>query len=237
MEKRGPPPQPRNFSALSGSPHGGRPASGSERVARALPQMPKAKTAAAVEAPAVPGEAPFYIPATGSASRPRRTLKHNDTFAVFDSHGDIGASGGGPDGLFDCDTRYPLAPRAVDQRHPAAAAGLRDQGRQPQLLRRPHQPRHLRRRPDRAAEGHGARRAHDLFVRRLPARAHSAHQPRRGRSTADAVADLRQRLRRHLRGARHPPQTPRPGLGDGARVQAESRCSTAGSTMPCARRH
>jgi glycogen debranching enzyme len=59
-----------------------------------------------VAAPAVPGEAPFYIPATGSASRPRRTLKHNDTFAVFDSHGDIGASGGGPDGLFDSDTRY-----------------------------------------------------------------------------------------------------------------------------------
>jgi glycogen debranching enzyme len=69
--------------------------------------MPTARAArAAVEPPAAPGEAPFYIPATGSASRPRRTLKHNDTFAVFDSHGDIGASGGGPDGLFDCDTRY-----------------------------------------------------------------------------------------------------------------------------------
>src|SRR5262245_41692242 len=51
------------------------------------------------------GEAPFYIPATGSPSRPRRTLKHDDTFAVFDSHGDIGASGGNPDGLFDRDTR------------------------------------------------------------------------------------------------------------------------------------
>jgi glycogen debranching enzyme len=25
---------------------------------------------------------------------------------VFDSHGDIGASAGGQDGLFDCDTRY-----------------------------------------------------------------------------------------------------------------------------------
>jgi glycogen debranching enzyme len=53
-----------------------------------------------------PGEAPFYIPATGAASRPRRTLKHNDTFAVFDSHGDIGAAAGGPDGMFDRDTRY-----------------------------------------------------------------------------------------------------------------------------------
>jgi glycogen debranching enzyme len=51
------------------------------------------------------GEAPFYIPATNSPSRPRRTLKHDDTFAVFDSHGDIGASGGNPDGLFDHDTR------------------------------------------------------------------------------------------------------------------------------------
>ena len=53
-----------------------------------------------------PTEAPFYIPATNSPSRPRRTLKHDDTFAVFDSFGDIGASAGGPDGLFDRDTRY-----------------------------------------------------------------------------------------------------------------------------------
>ena len=51
-------------------------------------------------------EAPFYIPATGPATRPRRTLKHDDTFVVLDSHGDIGASAGGPDGLFHCDTRF-----------------------------------------------------------------------------------------------------------------------------------
>jgi glycogen debranching enzyme len=51
-------------------------------------------------------EAPFYIPLTGPTSRPRRTLKHNETFAVFDSHGDIGATAGGTDGLFDCDTRF-----------------------------------------------------------------------------------------------------------------------------------
>jgi glycogen debranching enzyme len=56
--------------------------------------------------PITPAEAPFYIPATNSPSRPRRTLKHDDTFAVFDSYGDIGASAGGPDGLFDRDTRY-----------------------------------------------------------------------------------------------------------------------------------
>src|SRR5690606_33180174 len=51
------------------------------------------------------GEAPFYIPAVGSPSRPRRTLKHNETFAVFDSHGDIGSSTGSADGLFSSDTR------------------------------------------------------------------------------------------------------------------------------------
>ena len=50
--------------------------------------------------------APFYIPSLGPSSRPRRVLKHADTFAVFDSYGDMGASAGGPDGLFDHDTRY-----------------------------------------------------------------------------------------------------------------------------------
>lgn len=54
----------------------------------------------------VAAETPFYIPATGSTSRPRRTLKHGDTFAVLDAHGDIGASAGGPDGIFHDDTRY-----------------------------------------------------------------------------------------------------------------------------------
>ena len=66
---------------------------------------PRPAQAAATLAP-VAVEAPFYIPATDAPSRPRRNLKHNDTFAVFDSHGDIGASAGGEDGLFDCDTRY-----------------------------------------------------------------------------------------------------------------------------------
>src|SRR5690242_10221996 len=51
-------------------------------------------------------ESLFYIPMTGPAARPRRSLKHDDTFIVLDSHGDIGASAGGPDGLFNHDTRY-----------------------------------------------------------------------------------------------------------------------------------
>jgi glycogen debranching enzyme len=64
--------------------------------------QPVPSTAALVEQ--VP-EVPFYIPATGP-SRPRRTLKHGDCFAVFDSHGDIGATPGGPDGIYHCDTRH-----------------------------------------------------------------------------------------------------------------------------------
>jgi glycogen debranching enzyme len=59
-----------------------------------------------VRAAEIVSESPFYIPMTGPAARPRRSLKHDDTFIVLDSHGDIGASAGGPDGLFNADTRY-----------------------------------------------------------------------------------------------------------------------------------
>ncbi len=54
--------------------------------------------------PAVEG--PFYIAATQAAGRPLRTLKYGDTFAVFDSRGDIAAASGGSAGLFHMDTRY-----------------------------------------------------------------------------------------------------------------------------------
>ncbi len=49
---------------------------------------------------------PFYIAAKGPGFRPRRTIKHNDAFAVMDNYGDIGVVSGGPDGLFESDTRY-----------------------------------------------------------------------------------------------------------------------------------
>jgi glycogen debranching enzyme len=51
-------------------------------------------------------EEPFYITAAQSATRLRRVLKHNDTFAVFDGNGDFGAAPGGADGLFSQDTRF-----------------------------------------------------------------------------------------------------------------------------------
>ena len=51
-------------------------------------------------------EAPFYIASPVLRRGRDRTLKHANTFAVFDSHGDMGASTDGTDGLFDHDTRY-----------------------------------------------------------------------------------------------------------------------------------
>lgn len=51
-------------------------------------------------------ETAFYIPAKGSPTRQRYRLKHNDTFVVLDSHGDIGAALGDPDGVFNNDTRF-----------------------------------------------------------------------------------------------------------------------------------
>src|SRR4051812_33454239 len=53
-----------------------------------------------------PAEDEFSVLATAPASRPRRALKHGDTFVVTDSFGDIGATAGGTDGLYHADTRF-----------------------------------------------------------------------------------------------------------------------------------
>src|SRR5258708_17471869 len=50
---------------------------------------------------------PFYIPSVASSrARLGRTLKHGDTFVVFDASGDAQASGPASDGLFHEDTRF-----------------------------------------------------------------------------------------------------------------------------------
>ncbi|MEZ2224620.1 glycogen debranching N-terminal domain-containing protein [Rhizobium sp. RCC_161_2] len=54
-----------------------------------------------------PPVAQFFIPATASLQERRpRTLKHGDTFAVFDHNGDALSGPGSPEGLFHRDTRY-----------------------------------------------------------------------------------------------------------------------------------
>jgi glycogen debranching enzyme len=51
--------------------------------------------------------AQFFVPASASLQERRpRTLKHGDTFAVFDPNGDALAGPGSPEGLYHRDTRY-----------------------------------------------------------------------------------------------------------------------------------
>ena len=108
-------------------------------------------------------ETPFYIPATGSSTRPRRTLKHGDCFAVLDSHADIGASAGGPDGIFFCDTRYLSHLEMLLNGKQPLLLGSKRARRQLAADRRSDQSRHLSRSETRAAKGHAARRA-TLFL-------------------------------------------------------------------------
>ncbi|MCK8779982.1 amylo-alpha-1,6-glucosidase [Rhizobium sp. NTR19] len=49
----------------------------------------------------------LFIPASASLQERRpRTLKHGDTFAVFDHNGDVISGPGSPEGIFHRDTRY-----------------------------------------------------------------------------------------------------------------------------------
>jgi glycogen debranching enzyme len=51
--------------------------------------------------------AQFFVPAAASLQERRpRTLKHGDTFGLFDHNGDAIAAPGSPEGLFHLDTRY-----------------------------------------------------------------------------------------------------------------------------------
>ncbi len=53
------------------------------------------------------GQTQFFIPATASlAERRPRTLKHDESFAVFDHSGDAIAGPGSPEGLYHRDTRH-----------------------------------------------------------------------------------------------------------------------------------
>jgi glycogen debranching enzyme len=52
------------------------------------------------------GEPEFLISVSSGSGRAHETLKHDDAFAVMDTHGDIGAFGDRSNGFFFNDTRY-----------------------------------------------------------------------------------------------------------------------------------
>jgi glycogen debranching enzyme len=59
------------------------------------------------QGPEIAALAQFFIPASASLHERRpRTLKHGDTFAVFDHNGDAIAGPGSPEGLYHRDTRH-----------------------------------------------------------------------------------------------------------------------------------
>ncbi|TXH33174.1 MAG: amylo-alpha-1,6-glucosidase [Rhodospirillaceae bacterium] len=69
----------------------------------------RADAGAQAPAPLHPGipVAQFFIPASASLQERRpRTLKHGDTFAVFDHNGDALSGPGSPEGIYHRDTRY-----------------------------------------------------------------------------------------------------------------------------------
>lgn len=72
--------------------------------------VPSIETAIKASHPAAIGTAPlaqFFIPAAASLQERRpRTLKHGDTFAVFDHNGDALSGPGSPEGIFHRDTRH-----------------------------------------------------------------------------------------------------------------------------------
>ena len=62
---------------------------------------------ASASAPGAAKLAQFFIPAAASLQERRpRTLKHGDTFGLFDHNGDALPGEGSPEGLYHCDTRY-----------------------------------------------------------------------------------------------------------------------------------
>jgi hypothetical protein len=73
-------------------------------------------------APTLEGPAPFHVIATASLQERRlRTMKHGNSFAVFDHNGD---ALGGPEGIFHQDTRYLSYLYLTLGRAPATAAEL-----------------------------------------------------------------------------------------------------------------
>ena len=71
--------------------------------------------------------------------RRTRTLKHGDTFAVFDHRGDIGGEPGNPEGLYHRDTRMLSQLQLLLEEARAAAALLDDAGRQRRVHGGPQQ--------------------------------------------------------------------------------------------------
>ena len=101
--------------------------------------------------------AQFFIRVTASLQERRpRTMKHSDTFAVFDHNGDALAGSGSPEGIYHRDTRYLSHLYMTVDGHGPPFAQLHHPRRQRGLDLRSHQSRDRRPR-GRAADRPGPR--------------------------------------------------------------------------------
>ena len=165
--------------------------------------------------PSPPPEAPdgipeFVVPATVSLQERRpRTLKHGDTFAVFDRNGDLVPGQGAAEGIYHQDTRYlsQLTLGFGGARPILLSSTLRDDNAtltcdltNPDLYR-----------GDALSLEHDLvhiRRSKFVFRRRL-LRAARHPELRRDDAAAAARGPVRRGLRRSFRGARHAPPAAR----------------------------
>ena len=194
------------------------------------PGMPRA-------APAGPGAptAQFFIPATASLQERRpRTLKHGDTFAVFDHNGDARRRARQPEGLYHRDTRYlsHLVAALDGQRPLLLSSTVRDDNAMltcdltnPDLVRRDEG----QRRSSTTSSICAASRF--LWNGGLPRAAGAAQLRHASRAGSRLRHRLRRRLRRPLRGARHAPRARAALRHAGAgRAPTRSRSPTPAST-------
>ena len=153
---------------------------------------------------------PYYISAPAPLAGERdRVLNQGDTFAVFDHHGDIRPVGHEGAGAVPRGDPVPLVPGPPPRPRRPDVPQLDRQGGQRRPDRRPDQPG----RPGRGPRGPAPRDRPPVPVRVpvaggvLPAAA--AAELRAGPGRGPVRPAVRGRLRRHLRGPRHPPGPPR----------------------------
>ena len=128
---------------------------------------------------------PFYIAAHDSlVDEPPRTLKHGDTFALFDHYGDLASRRGNTLGPLSSRHALPLAPEAHHRAAQPAAAELDGAHQQRGARRRSHQSRHPAGRDAGARQGHRAPVAHEVPVECRLLRNAGAAQFRRASTAA-----------------------------------------------------
>ncbi len=156
----------------------------------------------------------FHISASVSLQeRQPHTLKHGDTFAVFDHRGDIGADPRSPEGIYHLDTRILSRLELLLEGYPPLLLSSMNQDDNAVFTADLSN-------PDLLAGDRIVLRREQFHLHRLKfiwnarlLRAAAAAQLQRGAAAPAAETVLCRRFRRPVRGARREARAPRHGLG------------------------